>query len=118
MPVLSGSYPWHQSLLYRRGTAGEPVFVELAPLSDEALHIVLHQILTRILKPLARPGAVVDLRGSMHMADNDADSDDARAQAATCPYRIAFGPRRPEGADAILARCRVTPPSSKPCVPT
>ena len=39
-------------------------------------------IITRVLKLLIRRGAVVDGRGSTYMADNDADSDGARAQAA------------------------------------
>ena len=40
---------------------------------------------------------MVEEEGSTYMADNDADSDEARTlkplQAAACTYRIAFGPR-------------------------
>ena len=40
---------------------------------------------------------LVEERGQTYLADNDADSDDARTlrplQAAACTYRIAFGPR-------------------------
>ena len=81
--------------VYRRGTDGEPVFVEVPAPSDEALQAVLHKIITRILKLLTRRGALVEEQGATYMADNDADSDDARTlrrlQAAACTYRIAFG---------------------------
>ncbi len=40
---------------------------------------------------------LVEEEGSTYIADNDSDSDEARAlrplQVAACPYRIAFGPR-------------------------
>jgi len=40
---------------------------------------------------------LVEEEGSTYIADNDSDSDEARAlrplQAAACTYRIAFGPR-------------------------
>ncbi len=49
------------------------------------------------MKLLTRRGALVEEEGSTYMADNDGDSDEARAlrplQAAACTYRIAFGPR-------------------------
>ena len=75
--------------------AVEPVFVEVAAPTDEALQAVLHKIITRILKLLTRRGTLVEEQGSTTMADNDADSDDARTlrplQAAACTYRVAFG---------------------------
>jgi Putative transposase len=83
--------------VYRRGSHGEPVFVEVPAPSDEALQAVLHKIITRILKLLTRRGALVEEKGSTYMADNDTDSDEARTlgplQAVACTYRIAFGPR-------------------------
>ena len=40
---------------------------------------------------------MVEEEGQTYLADNDADSDEARTlrplQAAACTYRIAFGPR-------------------------
>ena len=40
---------------------------------------------------------LVEEQGQAYLADNDSDSDEARAlrplQAAACTYRIAFGPR-------------------------
>ena len=81
--------------VYRR-TEGDPVFVEVAAPTDEALQAVLHKIITRILKLLTRRGALVEEQGSTYMADNDADSEHARTirplQAAACTYRVAFGP--------------------------
>jgi len=58
---------------------------------------VLHKIITRTMKLLTRRGVLVEEEGSTYVADNDADSDEARTlrplQAAACTYRIAFGPR-------------------------
>ena len=83
--------------VYRRGTDGAPEFVEVPAPTDEALQSVLRKIITRMMKLLTRRGVLVEEEGSTYMADNDGDSDDARAlrplQAAACTYRIAFGPR-------------------------
>jgi len=63
---------------------------------------------------------LVEEQGQTTMADNDADSDEARVlrplQAAACTYRIAFGPRAgqkvltvqgamPRGADLKQTLC-------------
>ncbi|MDO9092174.1 MAG: transposase [Rubrivivax sp.] len=65
--------------------------------TDEALHSVLHKIITRTMKLLTRRGVLVEEEGSTYVADSDGDSDEARTlrplQAAACTYRIAFGPR-------------------------
>jgi hypothetical protein len=83
--------------VYRRGGDGEPLFVEVAAPSDEALQAVLHKIITRTMKLLTRRGVLVEEAGSTYLADNHDDSDEARAlrplQAAACTYRIALGPR-------------------------
>ena len=83
--------------MYRRGTDGTPEFVEVPEPTDEALQAVLHKIITRMMRLLTRRGVLVEEEGSIYMADNDADSDEARVltplQAAACTYRIAFGPR-------------------------
>ncbi len=83
--------------VYRRSAEAEPVFVKAPTPTDEALQTVLHKIITRTMKLLTRRGVLVEEEGSTYMADNDGDSDEARAlrplQAAACTYRIAFGPR-------------------------
>lgn len=57
----------------------------------------LFKIVGRILKLLTRRGALVEEQDSLYVADDDGDSDDARAlrplQSAACTYRIAFGSR-------------------------
>ena len=83
--------------VHRRSAEGAPVFVEAPAPTDDALQAVLDEIITRIVKLLTRRGVLVEEEGSTYMADNDADSDEARTlrplQAAACAYRIAFGPR-------------------------
>jgi len=81
----------------RRGIDGAPEFVAVPEPTGKALQAVLHKIITRLMKLLTRRGALVEGEDSTYMADNDGDSDEARAlrplQAAACTYRIAFGPR-------------------------
>ena len=83
--------------VYRRSAEGAPEFVEAPTPTDEALQTVLHKIITRTMKLLARRGVLVEEEGLTYMADSDGDSDAARVlrpfQAAACTYRIAFGPR-------------------------
>ena len=83
--------------VYRR-TDGEPLFVEVPAPTDEELQAVLHKIIARLMKLLARRGVLIEEEeGSTHLADGDADSDDARTlrplQAAAWPCR----PRRASG---------------------
>ena len=76
--------------VYRRSAGGAPQFVEVAAPTDEALQAELHQITTRLMKPLTRRGVLVEEEeGSTCIADNDGDSDEARTlrrlQAAAWP---------------------------------
>ena len=109
--------------VYRRSADGAPVFVEVPAPTDEALHAVLHKIITRLKKLLTRRGVLAEEQGQTCMADSDGDSDQARTlrplQAAAgrrlyLPYRL--GPtRRAEGADAArrnLIRNEAKPGSS------
>ena len=94
--------------VYRRGTDGAPEFVEVPAPADEALQAVLNKIITRTMKLLTRRGVLVEEEGSTYVADNDADSDEARTLQAAAGRSLylsdRFRPtRRPEGADA--ARC-------------
>ena len=83
--------------VYRRGTDGEPEFVEVPAPTDEALQAVLHKIITRTMKPLTRRGVLVEEEGWTYRADFDGDSEEARSlrslQATACTYRVAFSPR-------------------------
>ena len=58
---------------------------------------MLHRVITRLMKLLTRRGVLVEEEGSTYLADDDGDSDEARAlrplQAAEGTYRIAFAPR-------------------------
>ncbi len=78
--------------VYRR-TEGEPIFQEArAPTGDE-LKGLLDQIVARLMKLLTRRGYLVEEQGMTYLADTDADHPLASLQAASCTYRIAFGPR-------------------------
>ena len=83
--------------VYRCGTEGEPVFVEVPAPTDEALQAVLHKIITRTMRLLTRRGVLIEEQGQTCMADDDSDSDAARTlrplQAAAWPCR----PRRASG---------------------
>ena len=83
--------------VYRCNADGAPVFVAVPAPTDEALQEVLLRIITRSMKVLTRKGVLVKEQGQTYMADDDADSEEARVlrplQAAACTYRIAFGPR-------------------------
>ncbi len=83
--------------VYRRNADAEPEFVKVPALTDEAVQTLLHQIITRVMKLLTRRGVLVEEQGETYLADDDSDSDEARAlkrlQNAAFTYRIAFGPR-------------------------
>ncbi len=92
--------------VYRCDTEGEPLFVAVPAPTDEALQTVLHKIITRLMKLLARKGVLVEEQGQTYMADDDADSDETRVlrplQAARFPG--ARGPAAPELLEAEVWR--------------
>lgn len=53
-------------------------FIAVPTPTDDARQSVLHKIITRMMKLLARRGVLVEEEGSTYMADNDDDSDEAR----------------------------------------
>jgi hypothetical protein len=55
--VLDGVY---------RHTDGEPVFVEVAAPSDEALQALLHKVIERLMKLLTRRGVLVEEQETIH----------------------------------------------------
>ena len=54
---------------------------------------IIHRIIARLLKMLTRQGYLVEEQGMTYMADIDPDNPLRSLQAASCTYRIAFGPR-------------------------
>jgi len=64
--------------VYRCDAKGEPVFVEVPTPTDESLQTVLHKIITGMMKLLTRRGVLVEEQGQTYMADDGADSDEAR----------------------------------------
>ena len=81
--------------VYWRSANGTPEFVEAPVPTDQALQAVLHKVITRTMKMFTGREVLVEEEGSTYLADNDADSDEARVlrplQAAACTYRIANG---------------------------
>ena len=59
--------------VYRRSVEGAPEFVEAPAPTDEALHSVLHKIITRLMVLLTRRGVLVEEEGSTTMADSDGE---------------------------------------------
>jgi hypothetical protein len=82
--VLDGVY---------RHTEDELVFQEArAPAGDE-LEGLLDKIIARLMKMLTRLGYLVEEQGMTYLADIGAAHPLKDLQAASCIYRIAFGPR-------------------------
>jgi hypothetical protein len=61
--------------------------------SPEQLHILLHQIIKRVMKLLTRKGYLIEEQGMVYMTETDLGTAMAPLQSAACTYRIAFGPR-------------------------
>jgi len=66
-------------------------------LTSEKLQALLGKIITRVLRLLTRQGHLVEEEGVTYVADAhgiiDPENLLAALQAASCTYRIAFGPR-------------------------
>ncbi len=78
--------------VYRLGTDGAQAFVEVPAPTDEALHAMLHKMITHPMKRLTRRGVLVEEEGSTYKADNDGDSDEARVlrplPAKACTFSL------------------------------
>jgi len=83
--------------VYHTGKEGAPAFHPAPALTSEQLQAPLGKIIARILRLLTREGHVVEEEGVTYVADAhgilDPDNLLAPLQAASCTYRIAFGPR-------------------------
>ncbi len=83
--------------VYRTNANGQPEFIEIPAPSDEDIWEVLQRRIKRVMKQLVRRGILVEDQGETYLADDVADSKEARVlrplQKGSCVYRIAFGPR-------------------------
>ena len=57
------------------------------------LHILLHQIIKRVMKLLTRKGYLIEEQGMVYLAKTDTHTAMSPLQSAACTYRIAFWPR-------------------------
>jgi len=83
--------------VYRTTSEGVTAFHPAPAPTGEQLQALLDKIITRILRLLTRAGHLVEEEGLTHVADAhgilDPENLLAPLQAASCTYRIAFGPR-------------------------
>jgi len=83
--------------VYHTAAEGAWAFHPALALTGENLQALLAKIITRILRLLTREGHLVEEEGMTYVADAhgiiDPDNLLAPLQAASCTYRIAFGPR-------------------------
>ena len=83
--------------VYCTSAEGAPVFYPAPALTREKLNALLDKIITRILRLLTRLGHLIEEEGVTFVADAlgiiDPQNLLAPLQAASCTYRIAFGPR-------------------------
>ena len=83
--------------VYRTTGEGVTVFHPVPALTSEQLPALLDKIISRILRVLTRQGHLVEEEGVTYVADAhgvlDPENGLAPLQAASCTYRIAFGPR-------------------------
>jgi hypothetical protein len=78
--------------VYRR-TEGEPVFQAAPACTGDELKGLLDKIVVRLMNMLTRQGYLVEEQGMTYLADIGPANALKPLQAASCTYRIAFGPR-------------------------
>lgn len=77
-----------------RGSGGEMVFYATRVATGDELERLLDKIIVRLMTMLTRKGYVKEEDAMTYLTDIDADSPPLKPmQAASCIYRIAFGPR-------------------------
>lgn len=76
---------------YQRGKAG-PLFVESPPLTGEDVQVAPQEVVGRLPKRLARRGALAEVQDSMHVTDEEGDSNDPREAAFACGLRVPYLP--------------------------
>jgi hypothetical protein len=74
-------------------TKGATVFQPVRAPSAEQLHMLLHQIIKRVMKLLTRRGYLIAEQGRVYLAETDSSTAMTPLQSAACTYRIVFGPR-------------------------
>jgi hypothetical protein len=83
--------------VFRCGAVGVPTLVEVGAPTDDELHARLQTVITRLMKMLACRGVLIEEMGQTHLAEPDAEGEEARTprplQPAAITYRVAFGPR-------------------------
>ncbi len=58
--------------VYRRGADGVPDFIEASAPADDALLALLHTVVARLMKKLARRGVLIEDMGQTWLAGPDA----------------------------------------------
>jgi Putative transposase len=64
--------------VYRAGGDGVPTFIEVAASTDDKLHTPLQTLIARMMKLPTRRAVLVEDMGQTHLAEPDADGDEAR----------------------------------------
>jgi hypothetical protein len=73
--------------------AGEPVFRKARAPTTAEVRGVLEKIITRLMKMLTRHGYLIEVQGMTYLSERASHNALRPLQAASCTYRIAFGPR-------------------------
>ncbi len=79
--------------VYTQGQGGAVCHPVAPPRNTQLLDLLLH-LIRRVMRCLVRQGALVEEAGTLYLNDADPDNVLAPLHAASCTYRIAFGPRK------------------------
>jgi hypothetical protein len=102
--------------VYTQGQGGA-VFHPVAPPSNTQLQDLLQHLIRRVMRCLVRQGALLEEAGELYLSDLDPDNVLAPLHAASCTYRIAFGPRKGHKVLSLQTVAQQPPPVTSPrCV--